>query len=134
MQDESIDHNSQRLPCLKFGCADLCCKYGVDVLPEEYASLIANHVTDPSEFTGPEEDEDGVWLYRTVEGKRGCIFLSSTRGCRLHDTQSKPIVCQRSPRDRAEALEAYQDGDLSCNDHYVSPEEHFKIQPPLKSL
>jgi hypothetical protein len=130
MQDESMDHNSQTPPCLKYNCSDLCCKYGVDVLPEEYASLIANHLADPSEFTGPEEDEDGVWLYRTVEGKRGCIFLSATRGCRLHDTQYKPIVCQRFPRDRAEALEAYQDGYLPCISHYIGRERFDEIQPP----
>ena len=133
MQDESMNDNSHMPPCLKFDCADLCCKYGVDVLPDEYANLISNHLADPSEFTGPEQDEDGVWLYRTVEGKRGCIFLSSARGCRLHDTPYKPIVCQLFPRDRAEALEAYQDGYLPCISHYMCREEHSNIQPPLKS-
>jgi hypothetical protein len=130
MQDESMDHNSQMPPCLKFDCADLCCKYGVDVLPDEYAKLISSHLADPSEFTGPEEDEDGVLLYRTVEGKRGCIFLSDTRGCRLHDTQYKPIVCQLFPRDRAEALEAYQDGYLPCISHYIGRERLDEIQSP----
>ncbi len=130
MQAESIGTQSKMPPCLKIDCADLCCKYGVDVLPEEYANLIAQHLAEPGEFTGPEADEDGTMLYRTVEGKRGCIFLSSTRGCRLHDTQYKPIVCQLFPRDRAEALEAFQDGYLPCINHYMGREVQAEHPSP----
>lgn len=127
MPDKSIEPHSKMPPCLQINCADLCCRYGVDVLPEEYENLIAHHLADPAEFTGPEADEeDGAMLYRTAEGTRGCIFLSSTRGCRLHNTQYKPIVCQLFPRDRAEALEAYQDGYLPCINHYMGREEHGK--------
>jgi len=128
MQAESMNDNPRMPPCLKINCSDLCCKYGVDVLPEEYANLLAHHLAEAVEFTGPEEDEDGVWLYRTAEGKRGCIFLSATRGCRLHDTPYKPIVCQLFPRDQAEALEAYQDGYLPCIDHYVRREAQEEIR------
>jgi len=133
MKDESADHKPEGPDCLKFNCWDKCCMYGVDVQLDEYANLIANHLAEPGEFTGPEDDDDGVMVYRTMEGSRGCIFLSATRGCRLHNTQYKPIVCQLFPRDQAEALEAYQDGYLPCISHYVRAEEHFKIQPPLES-
>jgi Fe-S-cluster containining protein len=115
-------------PCLEINCADLCCKYGVDVLPEEYDNLISHNLAQPGEFTGPEEDEEGVLLYRTREGKRGCVFLSDTRGCRLHNTQYKPSTCLVFPRDRAEALEAYQDGYLPCIRHYLGREELKEIQ------
>jgi hypothetical protein len=134
IQEESKDRKPCGPDCLKFNCWDKCCMYGVDVTPEEYAALVAQALADPSEFTGPEPDEeDGAILYRTVEGPRGCIFLSDTRGCRLHGTPYKPLVCQLFPRDEAEALEAYQDGYLPCISHYVRPEEQYKIQPPLES-
>jgi hypothetical protein len=129
MQDESEDHSTSSPDCLKFNCRDKCCMYGADVLPEEYAILISNHLADPGEFTGPEADEDGVMLYRTVEGKRGCIFLSATRGCRLHDTPYKPSVCQLFPRDQAEAQEAYEDGYLPCISFYLSRKEQQENQP-----
>jgi Fe-S-cluster containining protein len=131
MQTEPIEPHSKMPPCLKIDCADLCCKYGVDVLPEEYENLIAHHLAEPAEFTGPEADEeDGVMLYRTAEGTRGCIFLSSSRGCRLHNTQYKPIVCQLFPRDKAEALEAYQDGYLPCINHYMGREVQTERPSP----
>jgi Fe-S-cluster containining protein len=101
------------LPCLTFQCSDQCCKYGVDVEIDEYRQLIKHHLAKPEEFTGPEE-EDGELVYRTALGRRGCIFLLPTRGCRLHNTRFKPGVCQVFPRDKEEAVEAYQDGYLPC--------------------
>jgi hypothetical protein len=101
--------------CLKVDCHDECCRYGADVYPEEYAALLEAGLATPEEFTGPEEDEeDGVLLYRTALQARGCIFLKSTRGCRLHESGKKPYVCTIFPRDEAEALEAHLDGYLSC--------------------
>ncbi|MBN1441014.1 MAG: hypothetical protein JW929_16540 [Anaerolineales bacterium] len=80
---------------------------------EEYEQLIAHGLATPADFTGPEEDE-GDWLYRTALGPRGCIFLLPERGCRLHNTDFKPQVCQVFPRDWEEAKEAYEDGYLPC--------------------
>jgi Fe-S-cluster containining protein len=94
-------------------CADQCCKYGVDVEIEEYHALIEHGLATPQDFTGPEEDE-GCLLYRTALGPRGCIFLLPERGCRLHNTGFKPVVCKIFPRDAEEALEAYEDGYLPC--------------------
>jgi Fe-S-cluster containining protein len=100
-------------PCLSYHCTDQCCTYGADVEIGEYHRLIASHLAQPGEFTGPEEDE-GVWLYRTALGPRGCVFLKPERGCRLHDTNFKPSVCRIFPRDFAEAREAFEDGYLPC--------------------
>jgi Fe-S-cluster containining protein len=99
--------------CLTFQCSDQCCRYGVDVETDEYRALIEHRLATSEEFTGPEEDE-GVWLYRTALGPRGCIFLLPERGCRLHNTEFKPAVCQIFPRDREEAREAFEDGYLPC--------------------
>jgi len=100
-------------PCLTFPCSDECCTYGADVEIEEYQQLIDHHLAVPEEFTGPEED-DGVMLYRTALGPRGCIFLLPERGCRLHNTPFKPGVCIVFPRDTEEAKEAFEDGYLPC--------------------
>jgi len=114
LEKESKHPKLEPSPCTTFQCADKCCRYGVDVLVEEYDKLIATHLAKPSDFTGPEADEDGVMLYRTALGRRGCIFLLPKRGCRLHNTEYKPSVCLVFPRDKAEALEAYHDGYLPC--------------------
>jgi hypothetical protein len=113
MKKISRNHKPKLSPCLTFACADECCMYGADVEIEEYQKLIENNLAAPGEFTGPEEDE-GVMLYRTALGPRGCIFLLPERGCRLHNTQYKPRVCLVFPRDTAEAKEAYEDGYLPC--------------------
>jgi hypothetical protein len=102
--------------CLKFDCHDQCCQYGVDVYPEEYVALLEAGLATAADFTGPEEEEDGTLLYRTALSARGCIFLKSTRGCRLHESGKKPCVCTIFPRDEEEALEAHLDGYLSCVD------------------
>lgn len=113
-----MDESSSRgavtaLPCLHFHCADDCCMYGADVEVDEYDRLVKNNLATPDEFTGPEID-DGIFLYRTAQGPRGCIFLLPERGCRLHGTDFKPRVCRIFPRDAMEVEEAYQDGYLPC--------------------
>jgi|WetSurMetagenome_2_1015567.scaffolds.fasta_scaffold267888_2 Fe-S-cluster containining protein len=100
--------------CLEFDCNDLCCSYGADVYIEEYNLLLEKGLATQNEFTGPEKDDDGTLLYRTALGTRGCIFLKSTRGCRLHESGIKPYVCNVFPRDHEEALEAYREGYLFC--------------------
>jgi Fe-S-cluster containining protein len=121
--DESAGSGRRTPPCLQWNCADLCCKYGVDVQLDEYANLIEHRLAAPEDFIGPEKDDDGILVYRTAEGSRGCIFLAPTRGCRLHNTPYKPIVCQLFPRDEAEALEAYEDGYLPCVECFVRKEK-----------
>jgi Fe-S-cluster containining protein len=110
--------------CLKFNCNDLCCSYGADVYIEEYKLLLEKGLASPDDFTGPEEEDDGTLLYRTALGPRGCIFLKSTRGCRLHESGIKPYVCNVFPRDHEEALDAYNEGYLNC----ISPEEVQKME------
>jgi hypothetical protein len=104
--------------CLNFDCNDQCCQYGADVYPEEYAALLEAGLATQTDFTGPEEEEDGTLLYRTALDKRGCIFLKPTRGCRLHESGIKPYVCTIFPRDEEEAMEAHLDGYLSCIAHH----------------
>jgi hypothetical protein len=110
--------NIEPLPCLEFKCSDTCCKYGADVEVDEYNLLMSMALAKPSDFTGPEEYE-GDLLYRTILGPRGCIFLRPERGCRLHGTPYKPLVCKIFPRNEAEAQEAYQDGYLPCVTHFT---------------
>lgn len=99
--------------CMKFNCSDACCRYGVDVFPEEYERLVSLKIASPKEFTKP-YDSDGDMLYRTRVRKGGCIFLQPGRGCRLHAGGHKPVTCREFPRDMDEAREAYEDGYLPC--------------------
>jgi hypothetical protein len=114
--------NIETSPCLEFKCSDKCCTYGADVEVDEYNLLISMDLAKPSDFTGPEEC-DGELLYRTVLGPRGCIFLRPKRGCRLHDTPYKPLICKIFPRDEREAQEAHQDGYLPCITWYLAREK-----------
>ena len=98
---------------MEIDCADACCRYGVDVLPEEYERIISSDISLAKKFTKPYKS-DGEILYRTRVRKRGCIFLMPQRGCRLHSTGHKPITCRTFPKDLIEAEEAYQDGYLPC--------------------
>jgi Fe-S-cluster containining protein len=99
--------------CMETNCADACCSYGVDVLPEEYEKIISLNIASPKQFTQPYKS-DGEILYRTRVRKGGCIFLQPQRGCRLHATGRKPITCITFPKDMDEAREAYEDGYLPC--------------------
>ena len=110
--------------CMETDCADACCRYGVDVLAEEYERIISLNIASYKEFTKP-YISDGDILYRTRIRKRGCIFLQPQRGCRLHSTGHKPITCLSFPKNLQEAREAYQDGYLPCFDlnKTLSPED-----------
>lgn len=101
--------------CMKTDCGDACCRYGADVLPEEYNRIISLKIASPSEFSKPYMSE-GEMLYRTRVRNGGCIFLMKPRGCRLHASGHKPITCQNFPQDMEEAREAYEDGYLPCFD------------------
>jgi Fe-S-cluster containining protein len=100
---------------MEIDCADACCRYGVDVLPEEYERIVASNIALAKKFTKPYKS-DGEILYRTRVRKRGCVFLMPQRGCRLHSTGQKPITCRTFPKDLAEAEEAHQNGYLPCFD------------------
>jgi len=113
--------NKINLPdCIGIDCADECCRYGVDVLPDEYDRLASSDLARPEEFTKPFK-RDGEILYRTKLGKRGCIFLMPQRGCRLHSAGQKPITCQTFPKNLREARTAYRDGYLPCFDRLNKP-------------
>ena len=100
--------------CLQFDCTDDCCKYGVNVLPQEHTGLISENLASPQDFTGPQVDDEGHLVYRTRLGPRGCVFFLRKRGCRLHYTGHKPAMCHGFPRTLDEALIAYESGDLPC--------------------
>jgi hypothetical protein len=116
VEEEPAKQFNWTSPCETFDCNDDCCQYGVDVEVEERDLLIANGLAKPGDFTGPEE-EDGFLMYRTELGPRGCIFLLPERGCRLHHTGYKPLVCKIFPRDEAELREAFEDGSMPCYGH-----------------
>ncbi|MBN1376189.1 MAG: YkgJ family cysteine cluster protein [Dehalococcoidia bacterium] len=101
--------------CMNTNCGDVCCRYGADVLPEEYERIISLKIASPGEFSRPYMS-DGEMLYRTRVRKGGCVFLMPQRGCRLHATGHKPITCRNFPIDMDEAREAYEDGYLPCFD------------------
>jgi Fe-S-cluster containining protein len=100
---------------MEINCADDCCRYGVDVLPEEYERIILSNLATPKEFTRPYK-RDGELIYRTKLGKRGCVLLMPRRGCRLHLSGHKPITCQTFPKNLSAAKTAYQQGYLPCLD------------------
>jgi len=107
--------------CLNFPCHAACCFYGVDVRPEERERLIRDGYATAEDFTGPTE-EDGELYYRTRTNGRGCVFLKeNARGCRLHEFDVKPEVCNVFPRDEEEAREMYEDGTLPCFPHISFP-------------
>jgi len=113
--------------CLSFPCRDACCSFGVDVRPEERDRLIQLGYAKAEDFTGPTE-EDGEWNYRTAVGPRGCVFLKENeRGCRLHELDLKPVICNVFPRDEEEAKEMYDDGALPCF-HHISFAEKVAAQ------
>jgi Fe-S-cluster containining protein len=100
--------------CLNFPCRDICCSYGVDVRPEERDRLIGFGYATAEDFTGPTED-DGDLYYRTRIGQRGCVFLKENdRGCRLHQYDVKPAVCNVFPCDDEDAKEMFDEGTLPC--------------------
>jgi hypothetical protein len=100
--------------CMEYGCVDDCCRYGVYITPEEYHRLISDKKASSDDFSGPKLDGDGDMGYRTVIGRRGCVFLLPERGCRFHGTRYKPFLCQIFPRDINEAETAYFEGYLPC--------------------
>jgi len=107
--------------CLNFPCHDVCCSYGVDVRPEERERLIRDGYATAEHFTGPTE-EDGELYYRTRVNGHRCVFLKqNARGCRLHEFDVKPEVCNVFPRDEEEAREMYEDGTLPCFPHITFP-------------
>jgi len=101
--------------CMTYPCAQDCCSHGADVWPVERDALIQAGEATAADFTGPELDDEGDWLYRTAVGQGGCVFLKPEgRGCRLHFTGLKPEVCRVVPRDQDEAEEMHTDGQLPC--------------------
>ncbi len=76
--------------------------------------MIDHGIARESDFTGPELDEENDLLYRTALGPRGCIFLESSRGCRLHQLGYKPETCVMVPRDDEEIVRLVGFGMLPC--------------------
>ena len=114
MKTESEKNYCEPWDCFSFPCADSCCQYGVDVYPDERDMLIAEGMATASDFSGPAADEDGLPMYRTKQGSRGCIFLHNERGCKLHVSGHKPSVCRVWPRTFQEAKSAAGKGYLPC--------------------
>ena len=100
--------------CVSYPCREECCQAGCDVWPHERAALIEQGLAGETDFTGPYQDDEGDWLFRSGLGTRGCTFLDQQRGCRLHFTGLKPEVCVVVPRSADEADEMATDGMLPC--------------------
>jgi hypothetical protein len=104
--------------CGTYPCRDDCCSEGCDVWPAERDALLSSGLAQPSDFDEGYEDDEGDFHFRTSLGSRGCTFLESTRGCRLHTTGLKPAVCSAVPRDAREADEMYADHMLPCRSEW----------------
>lgn len=118
----SVDENFI-FDCLNFPCKDACCSFGVDVRPEERDRLIESGYATAENFTGPTLEEGDLY-YRTRVGERGCVFLKDdSRGCRLHQYDIKPVVCNVFPRDVEEAQEMFDEGALPCFQHLAIPQD-----------
>ncbi|NLF40889.1 YkgJ family cysteine cluster protein [bacterium] len=114
--------------CLGFDCRDACCRYGADVYPAEMKRLIDAGLARPSDFTGPDVDEEDEVMYRTRATRKGCVFLGPGRGCRLHATKLKPSVCSTFPLDEEEALEMHEEGAFPCYHLRFSPAQRVAVQ------
>lgn len=114
MKSKDDDNKQDSWDCRFFPCGDSCCQHGVDVFSQERDLLIVAGLALASDFSGPETDEDGTSLYRTKKDKRGCVFLQTPRGCRLHSTGYKPSVCRAWPRTLDEARQAARQKYLPC--------------------
>ena len=105
--------------CSTFPCHDDCCSAGCDVWPAERDALLASGLAQRSDFDEESyEDEEGDFLFRTSLGPRGCTFLETARGCRLHTSGLKPAVCSAVPRDAREADEMSADDMLPCRSEW----------------
>ena len=104
--------------CGSYPCHDDCCSAGCDVWPAERDALLASGLARSSDFDEGYEDDEGDWLFRTSLGPRGCTFLETPRGCRLHSTGLKPAVCSAVPRDAREADEMSADDMLPCRSEW----------------
>ncbi len=114
MKKESEEKKESQWDCFSFPCADSCCQHGADVFTHERDLLISVGKATAADFLGPETDKTGTLLYRTRKGERGCVFLQDERGCRLHMSGHKPVVCCEWPRTYQEAKRAAGEGYLPC--------------------
>ena len=114
MKNEAEEKELTQWDCVSFPCEDSCCQHGVDVFAHERDLLISVGKAIASDFSEPNTDETGTIMYRTQIGPRGCVFLMNERGCRLHISGHKPLVCHVWPRTFQEAMCAASEGYLPC--------------------
>lgn len=114
MKNKSEEKKETEWDCCSFPCGDSCCQHGADVFAHERDSLISVGVATASDFLEPKTDKTGTTMYRTRVGARGCTFLQDERGCRLHISGHKPVVCCEWPRTFQEAKRAASEDYLPC--------------------
>lgn len=114
MKNEPEENKMSQWDCFSFPCGDSCCQHGVDVLAHERDLLISVGKATAADFLGPKTDKTGTPVYRTRKGSRGCVFLLDERGCRLHISGHKPLVCRVWPRTLQEAKRAASKDYLPC--------------------
>lgn len=126
MKNESEEKEALQWDCFSFPCGDSCCQHGVDVFAHERDLLISAGKATAADFWRPKTDKTGTIMYRTRKGPRGCVFLQEERGCRLHISGHKPLVCRVWPRTFQEAKRAAGKNYLPCFPL------HFKQEPNPK--
>ena len=105
--------------CMTFPCQDGCCRLGVRATEAEKNRIIASGLGTEADFDPhPIVEEDGVY-YHTQVTERGCVFLQSDRGCRLHEQGIKPEICICFPYDLEDAQEMYEEGAMPCFHHRI---------------
>lgn len=115
--NESEEKEAPEWDCCSFPCGDSCCQHGVDVFAHERDLLISTGKASAADFLRPKTDKSGTIVYRTRIGPRGCVFLLDERGCRLHISGHKPLVCREWPRTFQEAKRAAGKDYLPCFPH-----------------
>jgi len=100
--------------CMTFPCEDGCCRLGVHVSEQEKERILASGLGSEEDFDPhPILEEDGTY-YHTRVSVRGCVFLQSTRGCRLHEHKVKPAICCNFPYDLEDAQVMFDESAMPC--------------------
>lgn len=110
------------LPCMPCPHKTACCRWGVDISPEETDALVAKFGESVVNRAAAESAGDG-WARTAVhdgEGSYCVFFLGEGKGCRIHTDDAYPSVCRLFPFHDVDGG-PYQ-GDLSdCPELALTP-------------
>jgi hypothetical protein len=103
--------------CMTFPCKDDCCTLGTRATEAEKIRIISSGLGTENDFDPhPITEDDGIH-YHTKATTRGCVFLRSTRGCKLHEHGIKPKICLIFPADLKDAREMFDEDAMPCFHH-----------------